>query len=60
MKFYMTPGEFTILFHASFLHPEALSTKSKKPHAQAPQQASLHNYTWQSHCIGLFELPIAA
>ena len=28
--------------------------------AQAPQQASLHDYAWQSHCNGLFELPIAA
>ena len=28
--------------------------------AQTPQQASLHNYLWQSHCNGLFELPIAA
>jgi len=25
-----------------------------------PQRASLQNYTWQSHCNGLFELPIAA
>lgn len=28
--------------------------------AHAPQQASLYNYTWQSHCNGLFQLPIAA
>ena len=28
--------------------------------AQAPQPASLHDYTWQSHGNGLFQLPIAA
>jgi hypothetical protein len=28
--------------------------------AQAPQPASPHDYTWQSYCNGLFELPIAA
>jgi len=27
---------------------------------QVPQLASLHDYTLQNHCHGLFELPIAA
>jgi putative transposase len=35
-------------------------TPEEKANAQRPEPANLHNYTWQSHCDGLFQLPIAA
>jgi hypothetical protein len=35
-------------------------TPEEKAGAQRPELADLHNYTWQSHCEGLFQLPIAA
>ena len=35
-------------------------TPEEKANAQTPEPANLHNYTWQSHCDGLFQLPIAA
>jgi len=35
-------------------------TPGEKAGGPTPQAASLENYHWQSHCRGLFELPIAA
>ena len=35
-------------------------TPEEKADGPTPQPASLENYRWQSHCHGLFELPIAA
>ena len=35
-------------------------TPGEKAGGPTPQPASLENYRWQSHCHGLFELPIAA
>ena len=35
-------------------------TPAEKAGAPAPQAANLENYHWQSHCRGLFELPVAA
>ena len=35
-------------------------TPGEKSGGPAPQPAELENYRWQSHCHGLFELPIAA
>ena len=32
----------------------------EKAGGPAPQVVGLENYRWQSHCHGLFELPIAA
>jgi len=35
-------------------------TPAEKAGAPTPQAADLENYRWQSHCHGLFQLPIAA
>ena len=35
-------------------------TTDEKAGGPAPQVVGLENYRWQSHCHGLFELPIAA
>jgi hypothetical protein len=35
-------------------------TPEEKAGGPAPRAAGLENYRWQSHCHGLFELPIAA
>jgi len=35
-------------------------TPEEKAGGPTPQAADLQNYRWQSHCHGLFELPIAA
>jgi|ERR1035437_718220 transposase InsO family protein len=35
-------------------------TPGEKAGGRKAQPASLENYRWQSHCHGLFELPIAA
>jgi hypothetical protein len=35
-------------------------TPGEKAGGPTPKRASLENYRWQSHCHGLFELPIAA
>jgi len=35
-------------------------TPSEMSEGRAPPQANLHNYDWQSHCKGLFTLPVAA
>jgi len=34
-------------------------TPGEKAGSLTPQAAGLENYRWQSHCHGLFELPIA-
>ena len=36
------------------------NTPGEKAGGPMPQAAGLENYLWQSHCHGLFELPIAA
>jgi len=36
------------------------TTPAEKAGAPTPQAANLENYHWQSHCRGLFELPVAA
>jgi hypothetical protein len=38
----------------------AARPERKKAGGPTPRAASLENYHWQSHCHGLFELPIAA
>jgi hypothetical protein len=43
--------------HMSTLVSPAQPGKAGGP---TPQPAGLENYRWQSHCHGLFELPIAA
>jgi putative transposase len=35
-------------------------TPGEKAGVPTPKAAELNNYRWQSHCHGLFELPIAA
>jgi transposase InsO family protein len=36
------------------------NTPGEKAGRPTPQEADLENYRWQSHCHGLFELPLAA
>jgi transposase InsO family protein len=52
---------FKNYYNAARVH-QGLSgdTPNEKAGAPAPQAANLENYRWQSHCQGLFELPIAA
>ena len=54
-------ASFRCYFNQSRVHQGlAGDTPEEMAGAHAPQQARLHNYVWQSHCNGLFELPIAA
>jgi transposase InsO family protein len=52
---------FKNYYNAARVH-QGLSgdTPDEKAGAPTPQAASLENYRWQSHCRGLFELPVAA
>src|ERR1035437_6976442 len=52
---------FKKYYSAARLH-QGLSgdTHGEKAGGPTPQPAGLENYRWQSHCHGLFELPIAA
>src|ERR1019366_8109240 len=52
---------FKKFYNAARVH-QGLSgdTPGEKAGGPTPQPASLENYRWQSHCHGLFELPIAA
>jgi hypothetical protein len=53
---------FWCYYNQSSVHQGlAGNTPEEMTGSNAPAQpASLQNYTWQSHCNGLFELPIAA
>jgi transposase InsO family protein len=52
---------FKKFYNAARVH-QGLSgdTPGEKAGGLTPQLASLEDYRWQSHCRGLFELPIAA
>jgi transposase InsO family protein len=52
---------FKKFYNATRVH-QGLSgdTPEEKAGGPTPQLARLENYCWQSHCHGLFELPIAA
>jgi transposase InsO family protein len=52
---------FKKFYNAARVH-QGLSgdTPREKAGGPTPQPASLEHYRWQSHCHGLFELPIAA
>jgi len=52
---------FKHYYNAARVH-QGLSgdTPGEKAGGPTPQPAGLENYRWQSHCHGLFELPIAA
>ena len=52
---------FRNYYNAARMH-QVLSgaTPGEKAGGPTPQPAGLENYRWQSHCHGLFELPIAA
>ena len=52
---------FRNFYNAARVH-QGLSgdTPREKAGGPTPQAADLENYRWQSHCHGLFELPIAA
>jgi transposase InsO family protein len=52
---------FKNYYNAARVH-QGLSgdTPEEKAGGPTPQPAGLENYLWQSHCRGLFELPIAA
>jgi len=52
---------FKNYYNAARVH-QGLSgdTPDEKAGGPKPQAASLENYCWQSHCHGLFELPVAA
>jgi len=52
---------FKNYYNAARVH-QGLSgdTPGEKAGGLTPQPAGLENYRWQSHCHGLFELPIAA
>ena len=52
---------FKNYYNAARVH-QGLSgdTPGEKAGRPTPQPAGLENYRWQSHCHGLFELPIAA
>jgi transposase InsO family protein len=52
---------FKKFYNAARVH-QGLSgdTPGEKAGGPTPQPPSLENYRWQSHCHGLFELPIAA
>jgi hypothetical protein len=52
---------FKNYYNAARVH-QGLSgdTPNEKAGAPTPQAANLENYRWQSHCRGLFELPVAA
>ena len=52
---------FKKFYNAARVH-QGLSgdTPGEKAGGPTPQPASLENFRWQSHCHGLFELPIAA
>ncbi len=52
---------FKNYYNADRVH-QSLSgdTPDEKAGGPKPQAAGLQNYRWQSHCHGLFELPIAA
>ena len=52
---------FKNYYNAARVH-QGLSgdTPDEKAGAPTPQVANLENYGWQSHCRGLFELPVAA
>jgi hypothetical protein len=52
---------FKNYYNAARVH-QGLSgdTPGEKAGSLTPQAAGLENYRWQSHCHGLFELPIAA
>jgi len=52
---------FKNYYNAARVH-QGLSgdTPREKAEDPTPQLAGLENYRWQSHCHGLFELPIAA
>jgi putative transposase len=52
---------FKNFYNAARVH-QGLSgdTPGEKAGGPTPQAAGLENYHWQSHCHGLFELPIAA
>jgi transposase InsO family protein len=53
---------FKIYYNGYRVH-QGLDGSAPAEMADAPtpaQPASFHNYNWQSHCNGLFELPIAA
>jgi transposase InsO family protein len=66
--FFWTAGDlerklklFKNYYNADRVH-QGLSgdTPGEKAGGPTPQAAGLENYRWQSHCHGLFELPIAA
>ena len=52
---------FKNYYNADRVH-QSLSgdTPDEKAGGPKPQAAGLENYRWQSHCRGLFELPVAA
>ena len=52
---------FKNYYNAARVH-QGLSgaTPEEKAGGPTPQPADLENHRWQSHCHGLFELPIAA
>jgi putative transposase len=52
---------FKYAYNAARVH-QGLSgdTPDEKAGGPTPQPASLENYRWQSHCHGMFELPISA
>ena len=54
-------GLFKNYYNAARVH-QGLSgdTPGEKAGGPTPQAAGLEHYRWQSHCHGLFELPIAA
>ena len=66
--FFWTPDDlerklelFKNYYNSARMH-QGLSgnTPGEKAGGPTPQAAGLENYLWQSHCHGLFELPIAA
>jgi transposase InsO family protein len=54
-------GVFKEYYNAARVHQgRSGDTPGEKAGGPTPQAAGLENYRWQSHCHGLFELPIAA
>ena len=54
-------GLFKNYYNAARVHQGLYGdTPGEKAGDPTPQAANLENYRWQSHCHGLFELPIAA
>jgi len=51
---------FKKFYNAARVHQGLSGDTPRRKRATQPSTASLENYRWQSHCYGLFELPIAA